>query len=506
MTVSTSTNRVQYNTNGTTGPWSVPFYFLADSHLAVTYTDSDGVDTALVLTTNFSVTGAGDLAGGTVTTVTSYASGGTITILRDVPATQETDYVETDSFPAEAHEAALDKLTMIVQQQQEVLTRAIVVPVSEDAPDPIPPVATRGDMLFAFDALGQPTIFDPADLGNIVASRSDVIISVADYGAVGDGVTNDTTAIDNAEAAATAAGKPLIFPEGDYLYSGTVYPVVGQGRVIDRGFSIAFTPVQLARNAAITVVGSTEDTTPTDTALNRVGYAATMVARGSQNAVGIRVNLKNYSDDTAGSPAVYAHSESDTGATWTAALHGESFHAGGTTIGANVEIATYEASDSVYGIVVSNTTASTAQTTHPITGGAKALNTSITGILLTGSVNTAENGGWEKGIRFHANSMRTGGIGISFESTTVVDALIQSSTSTTSSIADVYLRGDSAYGIILSGNYSSSALRINEGEFISLEATNTIKFKYNSGTGYLEFFNGASRKGYIDMGGADHAL
>ncbi|MEY5100616.1 MAG: hypothetical protein RJA36_3335, partial [Pseudomonadota bacterium] len=58
MTVSSSTNRVQYNTNGTTGPWTVPFYFLEDAHLAVTYTTSAGVETLLTLTTNYSVTGA----------------------------------------------------------------------------------------------------------------------------------------------------------------------------------------------------------------------------------------------------------------------------------------------------------------------------------------------------------------------------------------------------------------------------------------------------------------
>jgi len=168
VTVSTSTNRVQYNTNGTTGPWSVPFYFLEDSHLAVTYTDSAGVDTALVLTTNFSVTGAGVLSGGTVTTVTAYASGGTITILRDVPATQETDYVETDPFPAEAHEAALDKLTMLAQQAETNIDGTLRVPEVAGVPA-LPVITGRANKVLGFDADGDPTLLT---LGDEVPSGS----------------------------------------------------------------------------------------------------------------------------------------------------------------------------------------------------------------------------------------------------------------------------------------------------------------------------------------------
>lgn len=91
MTVESTTRRAQYDTNGTTGPWTVPFYFLANADLEVIYTDAAGLETTLTLTTHYSVTGAGVPAGGTVTTVASYASGGTITVLRSVAILQETD-------------------------------------------------------------------------------------------------------------------------------------------------------------------------------------------------------------------------------------------------------------------------------------------------------------------------------------------------------------------------------------------------------------------------------
>jgi hypothetical protein len=50
-----------------------------------------------------------------------------IIVLRDVAITQEVDYVEGDPFPAETHEGALDKLTLIATQLQEQSDRALKV-------------------------------------------------------------------------------------------------------------------------------------------------------------------------------------------------------------------------------------------------------------------------------------------------------------------------------------------------------------------------------------------
>ena len=154
MTVSTLINRVQYSTNGTTGPWTVPYYFLEDEHLSVVYTDGFGVDTTLTLTTDYTVTGAGVLSGGTVTTVAHYPSGGVLTILRVVPATQETDYTETDPFPAEALERALDKLTMLVQQAGYASGRAIMLPSTDVTNNILPDAATRAGKFLVFGPTG----------------------------------------------------------------------------------------------------------------------------------------------------------------------------------------------------------------------------------------------------------------------------------------------------------------------------------------------------------------
>jgi hypothetical protein len=59
--------------------------------------------------------------------------GQTLTVVRNVPATQDADYVVGDAFPAESHEEALDKLTMLSQQLQEEVSRSAKLPASNTA-------------------------------------------------------------------------------------------------------------------------------------------------------------------------------------------------------------------------------------------------------------------------------------------------------------------------------------------------------------------------------------
>jgi hypothetical protein len=136
MTVSTSIYKAgPYAGSGTTGPFTVTFRFLANSHLRVIKTSTTGSETTLNLGVDYSVTGAGG-ASGTVTLTSPLLTGEKLTIVRNVPLTQETDYVFDDSFPAESHEQALDKLTMITQQLAEEVDRAVkVLPSSTDDPD-----------------------------------------------------------------------------------------------------------------------------------------------------------------------------------------------------------------------------------------------------------------------------------------------------------------------------------------------------------------------------------
>ena len=141
MTVATITNRVLYNGDDSTVAFPFTFPITQESDLEVTLRDSDGTETVLTLTTHYAVSASPWTSGGTVTTVATYATGQKILIRRVMTLTQATDYVENDPFPAETHEAALDKLTMITQQLDEENDRAIKLPSSSaysdiSVPDP----------------------------------------------------------------------------------------------------------------------------------------------------------------------------------------------------------------------------------------------------------------------------------------------------------------------------------------------------------------------------------
>ncbi|MGY6030653.1 peptidase G2 autoproteolytic cleavage domain-containing protein [Phytobacter sp. AG2a] len=116
MTVSSQQSYVEYNADGSTTTFTVPFYFLQGSDLGVTIRYSDNTTTDLTYGINFSASGAGNPAGGSVTLNAAYPAGNKVLILRAPPATQETQYAENGKFPAKSHEKALDKLTMLIQQ------------------------------------------------------------------------------------------------------------------------------------------------------------------------------------------------------------------------------------------------------------------------------------------------------------------------------------------------------------------------------------------------------
>lgn len=183
MTISTTTSKVGYNGNGVTTAFSVPFLFLANADLTVVLLSSAGVETTLTLSTHYTVTGAGNDSGGTLTMVTPPAIGERLTILREVALTQETDYISGDPFPAETHERALDRLTMIDQQQEEVLSRAMTLPVSDAASAALPTKAMRAGKYLAFDVDGNAVAVSGTSSSIVVTPFMEGLLDDADAAA-----------------------------------------------------------------------------------------------------------------------------------------------------------------------------------------------------------------------------------------------------------------------------------------------------------------------------------
>jgi hypothetical protein len=129
MTVNSTTTKVSASGDGSTAAFNYTFKIFADSEMQVIIRSSAGVETIKTLTTHYTVSGAGNDGGGTVTFTSGNipASGETVVLRRNLQLTQGTDYVENDPFPAESHENGLDRLTMITQGIQEELDRAFKV-------------------------------------------------------------------------------------------------------------------------------------------------------------------------------------------------------------------------------------------------------------------------------------------------------------------------------------------------------------------------------------------
>ena len=154
MTISTTDSRISYNGNGVTTVFSFPYRFLANGDIVVVSVSSTGVEAVKTLTTNYTLTGAGDDAGGSVTMLVAPASGTRLIIYRDTDIVQETDYISGDPFPAETHERALDRLTMIAQEIGSGTDRSIKVPVGDSSSlsTVLPAAANRLDKFIVFDA------------------------------------------------------------------------------------------------------------------------------------------------------------------------------------------------------------------------------------------------------------------------------------------------------------------------------------------------------------------
>lgn len=129
MTVSTQESIIRYKGNDDTTVYQIPFRWLEDTDIIIQKQDADGNIELLTYLTDYTLTGETEEHGGYVTFVAPFLTTDTIVIQRVVPYTQETDYEENEIFPADSHEAALDKLTMEVQQLAEESSRALKINV-----------------------------------------------------------------------------------------------------------------------------------------------------------------------------------------------------------------------------------------------------------------------------------------------------------------------------------------------------------------------------------------
>ena len=182
MTVSQTVYKNTYTGDGADVTFNFSFEILDESHILVQVINSTGTLQTKTIDIDYTVSGIGntdsatDYTSGTITFSTAPLSTDTVIIKRNVPLDQETDYIEHDTFPADTHEEALDKLTLITQQMQEQLDRCFKLDYTgEDTTDfTLPNPVANYYLRFNDDADGLEAVANTGTIGldNIVEDPS----------------------------------------------------------------------------------------------------------------------------------------------------------------------------------------------------------------------------------------------------------------------------------------------------------------------------------------------
>lgn len=123
MSLTNLTTKTPYAGNGVTTVFPFAFKVFDPTHLVVTETvTATGVTTTLVLNTDYTVTGVGLDAGGSITRASAPPTGTTGLIRRVMPLTQTADIRNQSAFYAATHEDVFDKAAMVDQYLQDQIT------------------------------------------------------------------------------------------------------------------------------------------------------------------------------------------------------------------------------------------------------------------------------------------------------------------------------------------------------------------------------------------------
>lgn len=232
---------VEHVGNGVTTVFAYPFGVLAAADLKVRVA---GVD----ITSGYTVSGVGNRAGGTVTFAAAPANGAEVLLFREVQLKRDTDYQENGDLREDVLDDDFDRIWMALQDQLLIASRTLRAPVGETFAD-LPAASGRALRVLGFDAQGAPILLSRTDDGGAalaldllggggsslvgfqqsgsgavartVQDKARESVSVKDFGAVGDGVADDTSAIQAAiDAVTLAGGGVVVAPPGAYLIAG----------------------------------------------------------------------------------------------------------------------------------------------------------------------------------------------------------------------------------------------------------------------------------------------
>ncbi len=217
---------VRYVTNGIQTDFQYPFPIFASEDLMVYFDGAPQYN-------GFDVLNAGETSGGMIAFDTPPANGTILTLERRLPLERVTDFIEGGDFSAQAINNELDYLTGSLQQINRDLSPMLRYSDHELPGNvTLPPRNNRANKALGFDGNGDPVAvsldgamaapdFIAGGIGAVTRTSHDKFsdaVSIKDFGAKGDGLTDDTLAIQNA----LSAYDSVFIPAGRYLISNVI--------------------------------------------------------------------------------------------------------------------------------------------------------------------------------------------------------------------------------------------------------------------------------------------
>lgn len=217
---------VRYVADGVRTAFDYPFPIFASEDLSVY------IDGARQIS-GFTLEGAGDSDGGTLTFDVPPAQDSVITLERFMVIERISDFIQGGGFSAQSLNNELDYLVAALQQVARENDSMLRYSDYEAPADVVLPAkAQRAGKALGFDGSGNPVAlsldgamaapdYTVSGTGGVTRTNADKfsdLVSVKDFGALGDGLSDDTLAIQQALSAHDA----VFLPAGDYLITSTI--------------------------------------------------------------------------------------------------------------------------------------------------------------------------------------------------------------------------------------------------------------------------------------------
>lgn len=224
------------NDSTTVFPFTFKVFTAAD--LRVVLTDTNGVESDLVLTSDYTVSLNADQdasPGGSVTYPVSgspLATGEKLTLVNALEFKQLTDLQNGGAWYPQTVEDALDRVTMLAQRNNEEISRQIIAPVSDETVDlTLPAVNARASKFLGFDGNGEPIAVDWGDslTAPVFSSKAAAVAYITGQGVSG-GQQFFITSADGGSFAGVTGAVAGTYADNGGIYCGTQFiPTGGDG-------------------------------------------------------------------------------------------------------------------------------------------------------------------------------------------------------------------------------------------------------------------------------------